>query len=194
MASLSHKRKRDSLDHEGPNPSSSADFRASPNSTLDFESHYVQHPHETDMPAHFAESLLQHNAGDHGVHGTGSSNGQSASDTASAALHYSMTVPQSTDESFLEQAAREAHRDSSATFTLGDGPPQDPGSYGEFPSLEQLKDPSQPQGEGSAVPVTDESPSAEPSANKPAVGTDQWHKVRRDNHKEGNEYCECINN
>lgn len=183
------------MDHEAPHPPSSGDFRGSPNGVpLDFESHYVQHPHESDMPAHFAESLLQHNAGDHGLHSTGPGNGQSASDTATAALHYSMTVPQSTDESFMEQAAREAHRDSSATFTLGDGPPQDPVSYGEFPSLEQLKDPSQPQGEAPAITGTEDSPSAETNPNKPAVGTDQWHKVRRDNHKEGNEPTRCTDN
>ncbi|GAB7352980.1 hypothetical protein MBLNU459_g3547t1 [Dothideomycetes sp. NU459] len=183
MAPVSQKRKRDSMDHEGPNVP--AEFRASPNDgTLDFESHYVQHPHENDMPAHFAESLLQHNAGDHGMHVPVSGNGQSASDTASAALHYSMTVPQATEESFLEQASRESHRDSSTAFNLGDGPQQDPNSYGDFSSLEQLKDPSQQPTEAPVVAVTEGSPSSEQTSNKPAVGTDQWHKVRRDNHKE----------
>jgi len=28
-------------------------------------------------------------------------------------------------------------------------------------------------------------PSVEVLGNKPAVGSDEWHKVRKDNHKEG---------
>ena len=153
------------------------------------------------MPPHFADALVQHNAGDHGVHdhsmhdhnvhAAGPTNGQSATETANAALHYSMGVPPAHDESFLTH--NDAHRESSAAFNLGEPAPgpSTSESYGEFAGLEQLKDPAQPQQQQQQPPpsavlgTTEGSPSATPSGNKPAVGTDEWHKVRRDNHKEG---------
>ena len=33
-----------------------------------------------------------------------------------------------------------------------------------------------------------------PNGSKPAVGTDEWHKVRRDNHKEGTDTCSTHSN
>lgn len=207
MATLAHKRKRDSLDHDVTHASSGSgdfkEFRASPNGQVDYETPFLHTSHENDMPPHFADALVQHNAGDHGVHdhsihdhsvhGQGPNNGQSASETANAALHYSMGVPQNHDESFLSH--NDAHRESSATFTLGEHGTGQPNSeaYGEFAGLEQLKESAQPPQQQQQPPQqpsvlgpTEGSPSATPSANKPVVGTDEWHKVRRDNHKEGN--------
>jgi hypothetical protein len=207
MTSLAHKRKRDSLDHDvnhaPPASSDFKDFRASPTGQVDYESPFLHSSHENDMPPHFADALVQHNAGDHGVHDhsmhdhnvhvPGPSNGQSASETANAALHYSMGVPQNHDESFLSHT--DPHRESSATFSLETGPGQQGSeAYGEFAGLEQLKENPQPrpqqqqqqaQPQTSVLGTTEGSPSATPSGLKPAVGTDEWHKVRRDNHKEG---------
>ncbi|KAI4731031.1 hypothetical protein E4T49_01188 [Aureobasidium sp. EXF-10728] len=202
MASLAHKRKRDSLDHDvghAPVSSEFKEFRGSPNGQVEYETPFLNH--ENDMPPHFADALVQHNAGDHGVHDhslhdhnvhpQAPTNGQSASETANAALHYSMGVPQNHDESFLTH--NDGHRESSATFSLeaGTGQPN-PESYGEFAGLEQLKENAQPQQQQQQAPPqtsvlgpTEGSPSAIPSGSKPAVGTDEWHKVRRDNHKEG---------
>ena len=210
MAStLAHKRKRDSLDHDVAHPPPPSgdfkEFRASPNTQVDYGSPFLHSSHENDMPPHFADALVQHNAGDHGVHdhsihhdhnvhAPSSTNGQSATETANAALHYSMGVPQSHDEPFLSH--NDAHRESSANFTLGEsgpGPgPSNSEAYGEFAGIEQLKESAQPLQQQQQPPTqppvmgtSELSPSATPSANKPAVGTDEWHKVRRDNHKEG---------
>jgi len=84
----------------------------------------------------------------------------SATDTAAAALsHYQMGG----DASFQTQAS------AGDTSFMADQ------NYG----LDQLKEsPTQAQG-----PTSQQSPtSATPS--KPPVGSDEWHKVRRDNHKE----------
>ncbi|KAI4785735.1 hypothetical protein E4T44_14035, partial [Aureobasidium sp. EXF-8845] len=201
MASLAHKRKRDSLDHDvghAPAPNDFKEFRGSPNGQVEYETPFLSH--ENDMPPHFADALVQHNAGDHGVHdhslhdhnvhSQGPTNGQSASETANAALHYSMGVPQNHDESFLTH--NDGHRESSATFSLEAGAgQQNPESYGEFSGLEQLKENAQPQQQQQQAPLQtsvldpgEGSPSATPSGLRPAVGTDEWHKVRRDNHKE----------
>lgn len=206
MASLAHKRKRDSLDHDVGHAPASGDFkefRGSPNGQVDYEAPFLHTSHENDMPPHFADALVQHNAGDHGVHDHSMhdhsvhshvpTNGQSASETANAALHYSMGVPQNHDESFLTH--NDGHRESSAAFSLDAGAGQSNSeAYGEFAGLEQLKENAQPpqqqqqqaQPQTSVLGTTEGSPSATPSGNKPAVGTDEWHKVRRDNHKEGN--------
>ncbi|TIA20999.1 hypothetical protein D6C80_02002 [Aureobasidium pullulans] len=204
MASLAHKRKRDSLDHDVGHAPASGDFkefRGSPNGQVDYEAPFLHTSHENDMPPHFADALVQHNAGDHGVHDHSMhdhsvhshvpTNGQSASETANAALHYSMGVPQNHDESFLTH--NDGHRESSAAFSLDAGAGQSNSeAYGEFAGLEQLKENAQPpqqqqqqaQPQTSVLGATEGSPSATPSGNKPAVGTDEWHKVRRDNHKE----------
>ncbi|KAH0068995.1 hypothetical protein KCU90_g21209, partial [Aureobasidium melanogenum] len=203
MTSLAHKRKRDSLDHDvghAPAPNDFKEFRGSPNAQVEYETPFLHNSHENDMPPHFADALVQHNAGDHGVHdhslhdhnvhNQGSTNGQSASETANAALHYSMGVPQNHDESFLTH--NDGHRESSATFALEAGAGQpNPEAYGEFAGLEQLKENAQPQQQQQQAPPqtsvmgnNEGSPSATPSGTKPAVGTDEWHKVRRDNHKE----------
>jgi bHLH factor len=82
-----------------------------------------------------------------------------ASDTAAAALHY----PIAGDTSFQTQ-----------------------GSSGEYPDagygLDHLKD-SPTQGQGSQ-----HSPGGGTTPSKPAVGSEEWHKIRKDNHKEGR-YC-----
>jgi bHLH factor len=79
-----------------------------------------------------------------------------ASDTAAAALHY----PIASDAAFQTQAS------------TGDYPET---SYG----LDQLKEsPTQ-------VQAPQQSPSVGATPSKPAVGSEEWHKIRKDNHKEG---------
>lgn len=88
-----------------------------------------------------------------------------ASSTAAAALaglYPSMTIPQPTDVSFAAQTSDGERGDSSfnldhdASVQGGDSFNMDGGSGG---------------GRG--------------SSSKPAVGSEEWHKVRKDNHKEG---------
>lgn len=98
------------------------------------------------------------------LHGTGeSSNGDehaNATSTAAAALGIfpTMTVPQPTDLSF--QTSGDNNRDESF---------MDDGQVGND-SFGMDNSQQTPSGKG---------------ANKPAVGSDEWHKVRKDNHKEG---------
>jgi bHLH factor len=103
---------------------------------------------------------------------TGNQNGgtdhASASSTAAAALagiYPTITIPQATDVSFATQAS-EADRND-ASFNMDDSQQNDSflensGSGGQSSG-----------GRGSG------------SGSKPAVGSEEWHKVRKDNHKEG---------
>jgi bHLH factor len=68
-----------------------------------------------------------------------------------------MTIPQPTDVSFATQGSDTDRNDASFMDN----------SQGENSFLEN----STPSGRG--------------SGSKPAVGSDEWHKVRKDNHKEG---------
>ena len=114
--------------------------------------------------------------------------GQSASDTAAAAMaqYHTMTIPQTTEQSFMQQQSSEAPGDSRASAS---GDPQSAqiqrtSSFDDF-------DPSNPVQEGQSNPnggqgsPNSANASLNPNGPKPAVGTDEWHKVRRDNHKEG---------
>lgn len=98
---------------------------------------------------------------DYGIHQeNGADHPNNASSTAAAALagiYPTMTVPQPTDVSF-------ATRDS-------DSGPLDASFLNDSQQEGSFMDTSTPSG-GRAGP-------------KPAVGSDEWHKVRKDNHKEG---------
>lgn len=120
---------------------------------------------------------VQHNTGHLQSHGQEGGQGNNASDTAAAAMaqFHTMTVPQSTESTFLNSA--------------GEGGEGQPGS-GEGGAAGQHRTSSfgaefdssavhgSPNGEGS--PTTGLGPNS-----KPAVGSDEWHKIRKDNHKEG---------
>jgi len=127
-----------------------------------------------------ANFLAAHNAGDDDmsqqfdVHQNGG-NTASVGDTAAAALAYhQMTVPQPTELQFQTQGS------GSDTFSMGDHHQQQTGMQ-DF-SLEALKAATQTGRPGQAAP-SDSPPQS--ATHKPPVGSDEWHKVRRDNHKEG---------
>ncbi|KAF2722132.1 hypothetical protein K431DRAFT_284333 [Polychaeton citri CBS 116435] len=199
-AVATNKRKRDSQDMQAirPGPGLSAG---------DFEG-YLQAQHEgMDSGEHsidFASMLAQHeeNGGGSGdsndhthVHQPDAppppppqpqqrqeGNGPNASDTASAALaqHYTMTVPQPTEQAFLAQHGESGEpRDSADRGSSGHGR----SSFGEFEGG-SVKEP-QATANGSpgqhSSALLQELNSKDP---KPAVGSEEWHKVRRDNHKE----------
>jgi len=99
---------------------------------------------------------------DYGIHDQNGSSehANNASSTAAAALagiYPTMTIPQPTDVSFATHAS-DSDRNQDGSFM--DNSQQD-GSFLES---------STPSGRG--------------SGQKPAVGSDEWHKVRKDNHKE----------
>ena len=121
-------------------------------------------------------ALAQATAADHHNDAADST---SASSTAAAALsmYPSLHVPQSTEEAFAAQATPETHHDESAfnshavNHTPPDGLPLPPP-----PSTIQ-----QPPSNG----VQPEQRYSAPPNAKPAVGSEEWHKMRKDNHKEG---------
>jgi len=106
---------------------------------------------------------------------TGGANAASVGDTAAAALAYhQMTVPQATELSFQPQANTEG-----SSFMGDHHQPQQTGMQ-DF-SLEALKAVTQTPRSGQAT--NNESP-PNTGGHKPPVGSEEWHKVRRDNHKE----------
>ncbi|KAF2097518.1 hypothetical protein NA57DRAFT_77775 [Rhizodiscina lignyota] len=164
MPSTNNKRKRTSLDTAPVRPAPG--FSRSPGNTnnndMDFPSNPEEGMHLTEADFN---ALAQH-GGDHSTQSNGSNVVRDASDTAAAALtaYNGMTVPQPTEMQFQNQPTAGDHNSS---FDLG-------GSH-QF-GLDALKDsPAQ----GSAGSATQGSPT-----HKPAVGSDEWHRVRRDNHKE----------
>lgn len=192
MASAAQKRKRESGDQGHPNT------RVVP--ATDFEQTYLQgDENDSTNVEDFAAMLSQHNAGPGQVSDDqqlqqpapqqqqqASGNGQNASDTATAALaqYHTMTVPQPTENSFMTQTSDGGERPSSSSFNAGgdSGMQQRSTTFSEFDPL------GTPQQGHSAINGDPSSPGLDaitPGGSKPAVGSDEWHKVRRDNHKEG---------
>lgn len=121
-------------------------------------------------------ALAQATAADHNDPGDAAN----ASNTAAAALNMypSLHVPQSTEEAFANQTTPETHHEET-NYTNNHAPTQ--------PSQSGLPLPPPP----STIPnppsngVQQETRYSNPPNAKPAVGSEEWHKMRKDNHKEG---------
>ncbi|KAK4550585.1 hypothetical protein LTR36_000164 [Oleoguttula mirabilis] len=198
MATLASKRKREV--HDMPQ------LRAAPGmsnvGTHDFETQYFHTEGDgMDNNMDFAAVLAQHNADPSGAveddeqhaqivgqahlhaHG-GEGAGQSASDTAAAAMaqYHVMTVPQTTEQSFMQQQSAEAAGDRQASSSADPASAQHrTTSFGDF-DISTTKEGETAQ-DGEASPNS-AAAGGNPNGPKPAVGSDEWHKVRRDNHKE----------
>jgi len=195
MASMASKRKRETNDMPHP--------RAAPGMPDDFENQYLHTGDdgmdhgEQDMS--FVSALTQHNndMGDNqdhhhdpnqpGAHDVSrGAGGPSVSDTAAAAMaqYHTMTVPQSTEQAFLAQTSDGAG-DRHGHGTVDPGNPNlqpRPGSFGDF-DVNGPPNGMPTQNDNSASPTLGNAQNA--GGPKPQVGTDEWHKIRRDNHKEG---------
>lgn len=183
MAAIANKRKREA--DNMPNP------RPAPNMTnAGFDDHGMTHG-DNDMG--FAAALAQHNADvndpanqlhqqGHIGHESRETGGPSASDTAAAAMaqFHTMTVPQSTEQEFMSQPNpnMDDHHVVNNPDPHGQMKHRD-SSFGEF-DVSVMKDDSV-HSNGQTSPIVTHSQ----SGPKPAAGTEEWHKVRRDNHKEG---------
>jgi len=216
MAAVANKRKRDSQDMGGmraaPALVQGHDFDAhflqgndgmdSTDAGMDFAAVLAQHnadpnsvveededdDEEEEEEEEEAEVPVAHShAHPHSLVG-GGGNGQSASDTAAAAMaqYHTMTVPQSTEQTFMARTDDDLVGDETLSELLAkgpSGPAPRTSSFGDF-TAEVSKD-------GQSSPNEDTSPTGEfgrtssASERKPTVGSDEWHKVRRDNHKEG---------
>ena len=123
-------------------------------------------PPQTNYDEGALSQIIAHNNGDdtHAIH-----NGPNTTvaETAAAALTQ-YQVPAS-----FEPGAQ-SNSEQSIPFTL---------ESGGF-TLDQLKDPSQqaPQTPQQGTPQTPA------TGAKPPVGSDEWHRIRRDNHKEGKHF------
>jgi len=113
--------------------------------------------------------------------------GQSASDTAAAAMaqYHTMTVPQTTEQSFMQQQTSEVsgERQASASGDPQSAQGQRTSSFDDFDPGNPAQESQSNQNGGQVSPTS--ANALNPNGPKPAVGTDEWHKVRRDNHKEG---------
>ena len=110
--------------------------------------------------------------------------GSSASDTAAAALvqYHTMTVPQPTEHTFMQNHPAEIEgQPQVSTLVDPTSAQQRTTSFVDFDTVTIKVAPDAQNDEVS--PITGDP--LNPNAAKPAVGTDEWHKVRKDNHKEG---------
>jgi transcriptional regulator CBF1 len=181
--SNTNKRKRDSLDHDAaprPAPGAASGFhRVSPSANNTTTGHADLNDQTTAefLTAHNnSEGDIQHSNPYSQLHQNGGTNATNSSDTAAAALHYSMTVPQATELSFQTQSSGgEGDRPLGASFNIEGHGAHGLGDFG----LDALKGGAQGNAGGA-----DHSPTGTPG-HKPPVGSEEWHKIRRDNHKEG---------
>jgi hypothetical protein len=172
-SSTAQKRKRDLSDQDGSADTTrrSSYKRASHNTSANT----TAHSNQASDPSNNAVMGNQQDSGD-GVDAlqdftSGNQNGgtdhASASSTAAAALagiYPTITIPQATDVSFATQASDADRND--ASFNMDDSQAND-----------SFLDNSGNGGQSSGGRGS--------SGSKPAVGSDEWHKVRKDNHKEG---------
>lgn len=161
-----NKRKRDTRDQGPTRPAPSTNNGAndlSDQATASFLAAHNASANDDDMQQQFD------------VHQNGGPTSQSVGDTAAAALaHYQMTVPQATELAFQPQGAA----GDGSSFSMGDHHQQQ--GMQDF-SLEALKAATSTSRAGQGA-ANDSPPAA--TSHKPQVGSEEWHKVRRDNHKE----------
>ena len=109
------------------------------------------------------------------------SNVHDASSTAAAALAAQLTVPQHSDISFASTGSgTDGERPIDSSFDLSGG---DSGQNNHGHGNPYLA--SYNTAGGTAAQVQAAREASNGGGVKPAVGSDEWHKVRRDNHKEG---------
>jgi hypothetical protein len=163
------KRKRDLSDQDGSADSTrrTSYKRVSQNTS----SNAASHSNQTSDPSGNAmmnnqqeadaavEALQDFTSGQNG--GNDHANASSTAAAALAGIYPTMTIPQPTDVSFATQASEDRNDGS---FNMDDSQQND--SYME-------STPGHSGGRGSG------------GGSKPAVGSEEWHKVRKDNHKEG---------
>ncbi|TKA52038.1 hypothetical protein B0A55_12353, partial [Friedmanniomyces simplex] len=193
MATMTSKRKRD--DGDMPHMRQAPGMHTPSNHFDDQYLHLDDSMDHPDAGLTMAEMLAQH-AGEGVVHdGDDHQNthqtpqqqqqsrnrnhpNQHPSDTAAAAMaqYHTMTIPQTTEQAFMREA-NDVSRERRGSSTPEPSANQDR-RISNF--LDGQKDGEQQSPNGGTSPM-----GAGGSAGpKPAVGTDEWHKVRRDNHKE----------
>lgn len=167
------KRKRDSSDQNG-NRKQPTPWPTSSSNNMHGNGHNTDPSHDFLSSASNELSISQHIA-QHLANASPS--------TAAAALAANMpqlTVPQPTELSFPSTGSgNDPDRQLDSSFDIGGGSDGDQNHHtqGAPYNLDAYQ--------GNTGVDVQSSRDAEGGGVKPAVGTDEWHKVRRDNHKEG---------
>lgn len=137
------------------------------------EAHHHHNPDHHVSEHHVPENHVEHNGGEqHDMPDSGN-----AASTAQAALQGifpTLHVPTSTEEQFVAQAAAEGEQHGhdnafNPDTTQPDGLLDDSGMGNQ--------DPNGMHGQAPRY-------ANQPGARKPTVGSEEWHKMRKDNHKE----------
>jgi hypothetical protein len=172
-STAANKRKR-----ESPDPRRSSHKRVSPNnpSAVEHLDSNARHSAGDDDMEHSAASmdlsaLTQNNGSDPSGQPNGGLGHSDAPSTAAAALNIfpTMTVPQPTELSFASSSGADGDRNLDPSFGMDSSGIQGDSDSQTY-NLETLRE----SGSG--------------RESKPQVGSDEWHRIRRDNHKEGT-YC-----
>ena len=158
----SHKRKRDSPEHHGNSrPKTANGLQGNSGDSGDQLDNILlgENPDFTNLAQH----LQQHAA-----------NSLNSSAAAEALRQHmpSLTVPQPTELSFQSTNTVDDEDHGESSFNIGVDGNQNHHTEGTPYNLDAYT--GEPSRNQSGV-----------GGSKPAVGTDEWHKVRKDNHKEG---------
>jgi bHLH factor len=171
VSNSTQKRKRDASDQDGSADDTrrAINKRVSPNNVVANEA--GDQSADNQQEGNTAIEALQDYSTLHQQRNSGNQNGSvehaNASSTAAAALagiYPTMTIPQPTDVSFATQAS-EGDRNPDSSFNMGDS------QQGGDSFMENSTQGNQLSG-------------SRGSGSKPTVGSDEWHKIRKDNHKE----------
>ncbi|KAK4650467.1 basic helix-loop-helix protein [Podospora pseudocomata] len=183
-----HKRKRNT---ESISPDSRRSKRPAPPATMNVTDSEAQAFLENTAVSIAQAAHDQVNVDDFSVlaqatadHAEEPGDANNATSTAAAALNMypSLHVPQPTEETFVNQQTSEPQHDENAFNISGphpDGLPAMPRAVNMHP---QLQNGVQQVQQVQQVPQEQRyTPASNP---KPAVGSEEWHKMRKDNHKE----------
>lgn len=178
----SKKRKRDMTELEAGGPHSGPKRGSTSNrngASHDGSTYLDSLHHHSSNSNDFSNLSQQLQAATHSNHGLPSTNASSTAAAALAGIMPQMTIPQPTHLSFVSEASNtEADRQFDSSFDVGgegghghngQGPPY---NHNSFPGT-------------TAAQVQAARESSSGGGHKPSVGSEEWHKVRRDNHKEG---------
>jgi hypothetical protein len=168
----SSKRKRESLDQNG--------HRKPPGHWSTSSSTLHGNGHNTESNEFLLSTSNETNSISHHIAQHLASASPSTAAAALAANMPQLTVPQPTELSFPSTGSgNDADRQLDSSFDIGGGSDGDQNQHTQGGHYNL--DPYQGTTGAESQSVRDQ----DGSGGKPAVGTDEWHKVRRDNHKEG---------
>lgn len=181
LSGMKKKRKRDVANmgtdesHRGPRRASSSNMNGGGHENNNL---FLDSSSSND----FSSLSQQLQAANNSSHGLPSSNMSSTATAALAGIIPQMNIPQATDMSFASAATasnNDGDRAYDSSFDMGGENGQGQHGQGQQYSMSTF-----PGNTAAQVQAARENSNGA-TGHKPSVGTDEWHKVRRDNHKEG---------